>query len=168
MNFIFFFISKKYGLPPGSACLWSKARPWEPHLDVAASLVLWLPPSPVFGLISWYLVARFAQQTTTRFGIFMIDKIIHNHPFEIFLIEGQGMAGLGVCAKCGRRWGLLEGVCILWFFKDKTFMLIIDFCTCWRFLKRQFTYRKRTDHVAFLLEYSPKVYQSTEQVYYYA
>ena len=39
---------------------------------------------------------------------------------------------------------------------------------CWRFLKRQFTYRKRTDRVAFLLEYSPKVYQSTEQVYYYA
>ena len=40
--------------------------------------------------------------------------------------------------------------------------------TCWRFLKRQFTYRKRTDRVAFPLEYSPKVYQSTEQVYYYA
>ena len=32
----------------------------------------------------------------------------------------------------------------------------------------QFTYRKRTDRVAFPLEYSPKVYQSTEQVYYYA
>jgi hypothetical protein len=47
------------------------------------------------------------------FAIFMIDKIIHNHPFEIFLIEGQGMAGLGVCAKCVRRWGLLEEVCIL-------------------------------------------------------
>ena len=27
---------------------------------------------------------------------------------------------------------------------------------------------KRTDRVAFPLEYSPKVYQSTEQVYYYA
>ena len=36
---------------------------------------------------------------------------------------------------------------------------------CWM---RQFTYRKRTDRVAFPLEYSPKVYQSTEQVYYYA
>jgi len=43
---------KKYGLPPGSACLWSKARPWEPLLDVAASLVLWLPPSPISGLNS--------------------------------------------------------------------------------------------------------------------
>ena len=39
---------------------------------------------------------------------------------------------------------------------------------CWRSLERQFTYHKRTDRVAFLLEYSPKVYQSTEQVYYYA
>ena len=39
---------------------------------------------------------------------------------------------------------------------------------CWHSLERQFTYRKRTDHVAFPLEYSPKVYQSTEQVYYYA
>ena len=36
---------------------------------------------------------------------------------------------------------------------------------CWCFLKRQFTYRKRTDRVAFPLEYPPKVYQSTEQVY---
>ena len=61
------------------------------------------------------------------FAIFMIDKIFHNHPFEIFLIEWQGMAGLGVCAKCGRRWGLLEGVCILWLFQDKTLMVIIDF-----------------------------------------
>ena len=32
----------------------------------------------------------------------------------------------------------------------------------WRFLKRQFMYRKRTDRVDFPLEYSPKVYQSTE------
>ena len=127
MNFIFFFISKKYGLPPGSACLWSKARPWEPRLYIAASLVLWLPPSLVFELGSRYLAARFIQHTTTRFAIFMIDKIIHNHPFEIFLIEGQGMAGLGVCAKSRRRWGLLEGVCILWFFQDKTLMVIIDF-----------------------------------------
>ena len=39
---------------------------------------------------------------------------------------------------------------------------------CWHSLERQFTYHKRTDHVAFPLEYSPKVYQSTEQVYYYA
>ena len=39
---------------------------------------------------------------------------------------------------------------------------------CWRSLERQFKYRKRTDRVAFPLEYSPKVYQSTEQVYYYA
>ena len=39
---------------------------------------------------------------------------------------------------------------------------------CWRSLERQFTYSKRTDRVAFPLEYSPKVYQSTEQVYYYA
>ena len=39
---------------------------------------------------------------------------------------------------------------------------------CWRSLERQFTYRKRTDRVAFPLEYSPKVYQSMEQVYYYA
>ena len=45
-------LGKKYGLPPGSACLWSKARPWEPLLDVAASLVLWLPPSPISGLNS--------------------------------------------------------------------------------------------------------------------
>ena len=39
---------------------------------------------------------------------------------------------------------------------------------CWRSLERQFMYRKRTDRVAFHLEYSPKVYQSTEQVHYYA
>ena len=49
---------------------------------------------------------------------------------------------------------------------------LITFCgpsvLCWRSLERQFTYRKRTNHVAFRLEYSPKVYQSTEQVYYYA
>jgi len=57
----------------------------------------------------------------------MIDKIIHNYPFECFPIEGQGMVGLRVCVKCGRRWGLLKGVCIMWFFQDETFMLIIDF-----------------------------------------
>ena len=34
---------------------------------------------------------------------------------------------------------------------------------CWRSLERQFTYRKCTDRVAFPLEYSPKVYQSTEK-----
>ena len=45
-------LEKKYGLPPGSACLWSKAQPWEPLLDVAASLVLWFPPSPISGLNS--------------------------------------------------------------------------------------------------------------------
>ena len=57
----------------------------------------------------------------------MMDKIIHNHLFENFLIEGQWMAGLGVCAKSRRRWGLLEGVCILWFFQEETLILIIDF-----------------------------------------
>ena len=46
--------------------------------------------------------------------------------------------------------------------------MIYKIYKCWCFLKRQFMYRKRTDHVAFPLEYSPKVYQSTEQVYYYA
>ena len=39
---------------------------------------------------------------------------------------------------------------------------------CWRSLAPRFVYRKRTVRVAFPLEYSPKVYQSTEQVYYYA
>ena len=39
---------------------------------------------------------------------------------------------------------------------------------CWHFLEPQFTYRKRTDRVAFPLEYSPKVYQPTEQAFYYA
>ena len=39
---------------------------------------------------------------------------------------------------------------------------------CWCSLEPQFMYRKRTDRVAFPLEYSLKVYQSTEQVYYYA
>ena len=52
VNFVFLENLKKYGLPPGSACSWSKARPWEPRLYVAASLVLWLPPPPVFGLSS--------------------------------------------------------------------------------------------------------------------
>ena len=32
----------------------------------------------------------------------------------------------------------------------------------------QFTYRKRTDRVAFPLEYSPKIYQTMEQAFYYA
>ena len=49
-------------------------------------------------------------------------------------------------------------------------------CACRRAARRrpcalrwcEFTYRKRTDRVAFPLMYSPKVYQSTEQVYYYA
>ena len=45
---------------------------------------------------------------------------------------------------------------------------MIKITYCWRSLERQFTYRKRTDRVAFPLEYSPKVYQSMEQVYYYA
>ena len=34
---------------------------------------------------------------------------------------------------------------------------------CRRSLERQFTYRKRTDRVAFPLEYSPKVYQSVDR-----
>jgi hypothetical protein len=38
-----------------------------------------------------------------RFAIVMIDKIIHNHPFEIVLIERHEVAGLGVCANGGRR-----------------------------------------------------------------
>ena len=38
--------------------------------------------------------------------------------------------------------------------------------SCWRSLERQFAYRNRTDRVAFPLEYSPKVYQSTEQAFY--
>jgi hypothetical protein len=37
------------------------------------------------------------------FAIFMIDKIIHNHPFEIILIEGHKVDGLGMCANGGRR-----------------------------------------------------------------
>ena len=57
----------------------------------------------------------------------MIDKIIHNHPVEIFLIKGQVMAGLGVCANSGMRWSLLKGVCIFWFFQEETLILIIDF-----------------------------------------
>ena len=47
-------------------------------------------------------------------------------------------------------------------------MFLACIAKCWRSLERQFTYRKRTDRVAFPLEYSPKVYQSTKQVYYYA
>ena len=38
-----------------------------------------------------------------------------------------------------------------------------DIGECCRSLERQFTYCKRTDRVAFPLEYSPKVYQSTER-----
>ena len=57
----------------------------------------------------------------------MIDKFIHNNPFEIFLMQGQGMVGLVVCANSERRWSLIKGVCILSSFKDETSMLIIDF-----------------------------------------
>ena len=56
----------------------------------------------------------------------MIDKIIDNHLLEILLIEGHEMVGLGVCVN-GGRWNLREGACILWFFQDETFVLIIDF-----------------------------------------
>jgi hypothetical protein len=63
----------------------------------------------------------------TRFVIFMIDKAIHNHPFEIFLIEGQEMARIIVCANDGKRWSLLEEAWILWLFQDEISMLVIVF-----------------------------------------
>ena len=60
---------------------------------------------------------------------------------------------MGLCKKKNKRYIPKEGM---------------PHASCWRSLERQFTYRKHTDRVAFPLEYSPKVYQSTEQVYYYA
>ena len=57
----------------------------------------------------------------------MINKIIHNHPFDIFLMQGHGMVGLVVCANSEMGWSLIERVCILWSFRDETSMLIIDF-----------------------------------------
>ena len=45
---------------------------------------------------------------------------------------------------------------------QKPYAQHINLAHCWRSLAPRFVYRKRTVRVAFPLEYSPNVYQSTE------